>query len=1011
MPSVVRRVTISMLILGMGTVSVVAFGASGPGPHAAHKTTDKAAAGTVAAKALQIVSDIHGTWQQMPGNIVSGRMTSGALIGNGSVGVAIGGTPDKQQFYVGRDDFWSVLRGSIMPVGQLQLMIPSLQGGSSELSENIGPANVTGSFARGDSLLRTQSWVAAGQNTLFIHLENPGKFPLQVTAAMLDGFGHKDRETLGGIAGDVSWLKVSPEVVHATIGGVTPPNRPGRPGASVQQSPPSRVDIQASDASIRSVQIFDSYSAAKAALPKPVYQWASENVLAGGSSNDAAKAPDVFSCGDIIMPERRFTVRVSINLALADGHGVIFSSLVEHRWMQQAVDPTDPLGNTRGHDVPRAQGAEAGLLVYLADGKLAANLNGTVVTSKEPIPLNQWAEVEVAYDGSRLVLRVDGAEMGETSAFPNAAEVMGPKFEWMAAHPGDTQIPFDGTAPEGVLATRVLGAQVSSENGDIHFTIPARGHVIVALAVMDDRDTADYFHSAISDLQQATSATIAAIYSRHVAWWQKFWSKSFVEIPDKTIQSWWYGSLYVLASCSKHGNVAPGLWGNWITTTNPGWDGDYTLDYNYQAPFWAAFPTNHVDLADPYDAPILAWMQRGRGLAKQLNSQGLVYYTHLAPAPGWSADNFRSLDQKSDALFAAVNMVQRWRYTRDVAYARQVWPFLTGVADFWDHDLKLADGRYVDTNDAEDEHLWGPSNDVNPATVIGFLNMLYPTLLDISEQLHAGQDLRATWQDRLSHLSPLPLAPAASVAAIRDAVGKPIPADRMVILESEHGMEWVTINRGARFSDNPEVAIQGSSAGMNSLQVVFPAWNVGLESTPELQKAAANTVDYTRLWYDSNNTSNFYPAAANAGYDPDSILDHLNSLVTHIGYASFAYKFGAGGVENEATVPTTIAGMLLQSYQKNIHVFANWPRNQDASFGDLLAVGSFLVSSSMSGGKIENVRITSQIGGHCNLANPWGPDQAVQLRIAGKQTRVLRGAVLTVPTVRGETLLFAPLPK
>src|ERR1017187_5117671 len=172
-----------------------------------------------------------------------------------------------------------------------------------------------------------------------------------------------------------------------------------------------------------------------------------------------------------------------------------------------------------------------------------------------------------------------------------------------------------------------------------------------------------------------------------------------------------------------------------------------------------------------------------------------------------------------------------------------MWPFLTGVADFWDHDLTLVNGRYVDQNDAGDEHLWGPWDDTNPAAVIGFLNMLYPALIDMSEQLNMGQEMRGTWHDRLAHLSPLPVAPAASVKAIQDAVGKPIPADKMVILESEHGMQWVNIDRGNRFSDNPPVAIQGSSAGMNSLQVVFPAWNVGLESSSELRQAAVNTVD------------------------------------------------------------------------------------------------------------------------------------------------------------------------
>ena len=34
---------------------------------------------------------------------------------------------------------------------------------------------------------------------------------------------------------------------------------------------------------------------------------------------------------------------------------------------------------------------------------------------------------------------------------------MGPEFQYMATHPGDPQIPFDGIAPEGVLATVCLG--------------------------------------------------------------------------------------------------------------------------------------------------------------------------------------------------------------------------------------------------------------------------------------------------------------------------------------------------------------------------------------------------------------------------------------------------------------------------------------------------------------------------------------------------------------------------
>ena len=203
----------------------------------------------------------------------------------------------------------------------------------------------------------------------------------------------------------------------------------------------------------------------------------------------------------------------------------------------------------------------------------------------------------------------------------------------------------------------------------------------------------------------------------------------------------------------------------------------------------------------------------------------------------------------------------------------------------------------------------------------------------------------------------------------------------------------------------------GSSAGMISLQAVFPAWSIGLESSSRLRKAAMNTVKYSQLWYDNNDTSSYYPAAADAGYNPQSILKHLNLLVTHIGYPNFAFAMPAGGVENDATVPTTIAAMLLQSYQKEIHVFADWPKDEDASFGNLLAVGDFLVSSKMADGQVRYVRITSGRGGSCRIANPWGAGQAVRVRVPGRKTEVLHGAVLDVATRAGERLVFEPMLK
>src|ERR1017187_1811752 len=453
MPSIsMKQIMVGLLFLSAGAFAQTAA------PRAASAAADKA----VAEKALRIVSDIHGSWTQMPGNIATARMTGGALIGNGSVGVAIGGSADQQEYYVGREDFWSVQRGKIMPVGRLQLTIPALQNATTQLQENIGPADVTASFAAGGSQLKSHSWVDSTKNFFFVELENPGATPLEVNAQLLDGFGQDDRQTLGGETGQVSWRKVSPEVVHATIGG------------------PNDGKGAALDASVRSLQIFGgSQTRVPAANEKPV----SAGVPPCGPwSGSGAKPPQAFSCGDIILPERKFTVRASINAGHANAEGVLFSS-ISQSWQMQQQDPTDPLGNVRGHDVGRPQGAEAGLLIYLSQGRLAANLNGTAVTASDAIPLQQWTDVAVTYDGMKMTLLVNGRPVGETSNFPTAAQVMGPEWEWAATYPGDTQ--------------------VSTENGDLRFQIPAGGKVIVAVAATDDRDAAGYFASAISELQRS----------------------------------------------------------------------------------------------------------------------------------------------------------------------------------------------------------------------------------------------------------------------------------------------------------------------------------------------------------------------------------------------------------------------------------------------------------------------------------------------------------------------------
>jgi alpha-L-fucosidase 2 len=54
---------------------------------------------------------------------------------------------------------------------------------------------------------------------------------------------------------------------------------------------------------------------------------------------------------------------------------------------------------------------------------------------------------------------------------------------------------------------------------------------------------------------------------------------------------------------------------------------------------------------------------------------------------------------QSQAVHGAVNMIMRFRSTRDCDYARKVYQYLTEVADFYEDYLWFEDGRYFIFNE------------------------------------------------------------------------------------------------------------------------------------------------------------------------------------------------------------------------------------------------------------------------------------------------------------------------
>ncbi len=117
-PSCVGHLTAASLILFLSRWSLIAAA--------------KPVIPEVSATAQKLVANVRGICLPFKAG-TSNDMPHGPVAGNGDIGLVLAGTPDQIQLNIGNADFWGVVRGSIVRVGQLDLKVPALKGLGSNL--------------------------------------------------------------------------------------------------------------------------------------------------------------------------------------------------------------------------------------------------------------------------------------------------------------------------------------------------------------------------------------------------------------------------------------------------------------------------------------------------------------------------------------------------------------------------------------------------------------------------------------------------------------------------------------------------------------------------------------------------------------------------------------------------------------------------------------------------------------------------------------------------------------
>ncbi|MFA6292433.1 MAG: glycoside hydrolase family 95 protein, partial [Victivallales bacterium] len=446
---------------------------------------------------------------------------------------------------------------------------------------------------------------------------------------------------------------------------------------------------------------------------------------------------------------------------------------------------------------------------------------------------------------------------------------------------------------------------------------------------------------------------------------------------------------YLLISSSRPGTQPVNLQGIWNESMNPPWGSKYTVNINTEMNYWPAEPANLAECVEPLIQLLKEISVTGARTAKEMYGAGGWVCHHNTDA--WRAT--APIDcafwgmWPTGGAWLCMHLWEHYQFSGDRKFLAEAYPIMKGAAEFFiDTLVEEPKGKFLVTCPSvspENLHPHSSSICAGPAMDRQILRDLFDACINASGILGIDEDFRKK----------------------TESVRKRLPPDR--IGKGGQLQEWL--------EDWDMEAKEQQHRHVSHLYALFPSAQITPESTPELAKAAAKTLDVR--------------GDISTGW---AIAWRLN-LQARLRDAERAYRILRALLDPSRTYPNMfdahppfqidgnfggtcgIAEMLLQSHEEDKEVISSqssviskkkkelvlnkqeahpsrafiirllpalpsaWP---DGSVTGLRARGGLEVDMSWKNGKLKTAAIRSSIGSSCILM--YGNKQ-VSIKIAPGQ--------------------------
>lgn len=577
-----------------------------------------------------------------------------------------------------------------------------------------------------------------------------------------------------------------------------------------------------------------------------------------------------------------------------------------------------------------------------------AELQGTVTTSAGTLTLRAF--IQSTGDVLAVEVTPSAGEKGFRWVF-HPAEAISPRAAFKPLPDG-----YTGHPPAVVEQHGGTSAAVQSLlGGGQHVTAwreRARGAgrtLYATVAHSHPRNTAR--DRALRTVTVASALPYTLLAAPHRLWWDRFYRKSFLSLPDARLQRFYWIQLYKTASAARKDAPVMATSGPWLEPTpwpNTWWN------LNVQLEYWLIHGSNHLEL----DAVTRALSEFRDQLSREVaapyraDSAGIPRTTDpqlvngAAVADGGYGVGIPGQDpptpEVGNLTWALHNVWLSYRHTMDRSILRDtLFPLLRKAVNYYLHFLAPgADGKL---------HLpatFSPEYGVNAPDCNYDLMLLRwgcRTLLDSARELGVRDPLTARWEEVLARLAPYPV--------------------------NENGF---MIGAGVPFAM--------SHRHYSHMLAVYPLYEINGSTDTEralIEKSLAHWVGFEGALQGYTFTGAASMSAL-LGKGEDA-LKYLGQLMSRFIQANTMYKESGPVIETPLSAAQSLHDMVCQSWGGTIRVFPALPAAwRELTVHDFRTQGAFLLSAVREGGRTRWVRLTSEAGAPCVVRH--GIEGAIEVR-------------------------------